>query len=281
MIKPNLLVIGAMKCASTSLHNYLDLHPKIQMSEPKELEFFSSEENFSKGLEWYSQFFDLQYPLRGESSTNYTKRHRFKNVPERINETLGSNVKLIYIVRDPIERFQSHFTDSKTYGHTPSNCDINITVENLSFDDHILQTSKYYYQVKEYLQIFDKKEVYFLKSEDLKHDPQSTLNKVFKFLEVDLIEIIKIESNLSKTKSYPSSGYAQFINIRSIKSLKKLLPNSLISDLKNSILIKKISRKKIDPSIDTLSSQSREKLRNLLREDLKLFKDETGIDYLK
>jgi len=38
---PNLIVIGAMKCATTSLHYYLDAHPRVAMSHPKELHFFT------------------------------------------------------------------------------------------------------------------------------------------------------------------------------------------------------------------------------------------------
>jgi hypothetical protein len=39
---PNLIVIGAQKCGTSSLHYYLDLHPEIEMSSPKELNFFTA-----------------------------------------------------------------------------------------------------------------------------------------------------------------------------------------------------------------------------------------------
>ena len=39
--KPNLIIIGAMKSGTTSLHNYLNLHPEIYMSKKKETDFFS------------------------------------------------------------------------------------------------------------------------------------------------------------------------------------------------------------------------------------------------
>jgi hypothetical protein len=56
---PNFLIIGAMKAGTTSLHSYLTTHPEIYMSIKKEPNYFSSEKNWSKGVEWYESFFVL------------------------------------------------------------------------------------------------------------------------------------------------------------------------------------------------------------------------------
>ena len=48
---PNLIVIGAAKCATRSMHEYLDTHPEIAMSRPKELDFFVPEKNGSRSIE--------------------------------------------------------------------------------------------------------------------------------------------------------------------------------------------------------------------------------------
>ncbi|HNJ43544.1 MAG TPA: sulfotransferase, partial [Acidobacteriota bacterium] len=50
---PNLVIIGAMKCGTTSLHGYLSLHPQIFMSEQKELNFFIKSKGWANGLDWY------------------------------------------------------------------------------------------------------------------------------------------------------------------------------------------------------------------------------------
>jgi hypothetical protein len=52
---PNLLIIGAMKAGTSSLHDYLSHHPDIFMSQQKELDFFCSNLNYKKGIEWYKQ----------------------------------------------------------------------------------------------------------------------------------------------------------------------------------------------------------------------------------
>lgn len=66
---PNLIIIGAMKCGTTSLHNYLNLHPQICMSQDKEPEFFVEEKNWPKGLTWYESFFPYTAKIIGESTS--------------------------------------------------------------------------------------------------------------------------------------------------------------------------------------------------------------------
>ena len=66
---PNLLIIGAMKCGTTSLHNYLNLHPEIYMQQEKELDYFIEKKNYKKGLNWYkSKFNSKNSKILGESS---------------------------------------------------------------------------------------------------------------------------------------------------------------------------------------------------------------------
>src|SRR3954454_1582153 len=101
---PNLIVIGAAKAGTTSLHHYLDLHPQIAMSRWKELDFFSKE--FDRdGLRWYeSQFADA--PVRGESSPSYTRHPENPGAAARMASVVP-DAKLIYIVRDPVDRYVS------------------------------------------------------------------------------------------------------------------------------------------------------------------------------
>ena len=62
---PNLIVIGAQKCGTTSLHNYLDLHPEIQMSRRKETNFFLQEHDWSRGIDPGETRFDRSAVVRG------------------------------------------------------------------------------------------------------------------------------------------------------------------------------------------------------------------------
>src|SRR3712207_4013889 len=64
-VLPNLIIIGGLKCGTTSLHHYLNLHPSISMSRPKELNFFVEELNWELGPGWYGSHFDEGAAVRG------------------------------------------------------------------------------------------------------------------------------------------------------------------------------------------------------------------------
>lgn len=65
---PNLLVIGAIKCGTASLHEYLALHSDIFMSALKETDFFVGRQTWEWGVEWYRDQFAAREPICGESS---------------------------------------------------------------------------------------------------------------------------------------------------------------------------------------------------------------------
>ena len=58
MLKPDFLIIGGMKCGTSSLHFYLDLHPEISMTKDKDLHFFSKPEIYQNGLSFYEDLLD-------------------------------------------------------------------------------------------------------------------------------------------------------------------------------------------------------------------------------
>ena len=95
---PNLIVIGGLKCGTTSLHHYLNLHPQVAMSRPKELNFFVAELNWELGADWYASHFDRTAQVRGETSPHYTNLPRFAGVADRMFGALadkGINIQVI------------------------------------------------------------------------------------------------------------------------------------------------------------------------------------------
>ena len=108
--RPNLFIIGAMKSGTTTLHEYLDSHPQIAMSRIKEPGFFVEELTLRQGEDWYLSLFeqDDRFRYRGESSTHYTKLPVFRGVAERLSR-FNPEARLIYIMRNPIERLVSHY----------------------------------------------------------------------------------------------------------------------------------------------------------------------------
>ena len=108
--KPDFIIIGAMKCATTSLHDQLAAHPGIHMSVPKEPNFFSDAEQWGRGLDWYWDLFAgaKDGDLCGESSTHYTKLPKHDKVIDRLAEHVP-DAKFVYVMRHPIDRLVSHY----------------------------------------------------------------------------------------------------------------------------------------------------------------------------
>lgn len=181
---PNLVIIGAMKCGTSSLHYYLNLHPKIQMSSLKELDFFIEEKNWNRGLDWYQKQFISQkneIKIYGEASPNYTKYPSFKGVPEKMSKIIP-NAKLIYIVRDPIKRIISHYIHNYAIGD--ENVSLEEVLSNME-NNHYLNCSLYGMQIDYFLQYYNRSQILILTLEELALNPISVLQKIFNFLEVD------------------------------------------------------------------------------------------------
>lgn len=117
---PDVVVIGAMKCATSAVHAYLDAHPDIAMAAAKELNFFNGAEEPSgpaedawiegqwhRGIAWYAAQFDPTAPKRGESSPAYTSPS-FPEVPARM-ASIVPEARLVYLVRDPVDRAVSQY----------------------------------------------------------------------------------------------------------------------------------------------------------------------------
>src|SRR5215210_8660249 len=106
---PNLLIVGAAKCGTSSLHRYLDEHPEVSMSRPKETNFFVRDD-WREQVAWYESRFPTPAPTRGEASPSYSLFPYFRGVPERVH-SLVPEAKLIYLVRDPLARLVAHYLD--------------------------------------------------------------------------------------------------------------------------------------------------------------------------
>jgi hypothetical protein len=175
---PNLIVIGAMKCGTTSLHQYLDLHPEIQMSSPKELMFFVEEQNWRRGVDWYARHFDPAAPVRGESCPEYTNHPRTAGVPARMRSVLP-HAKLIYAVRDPIERMVSHYLHLRATGDEPREMSVALREHGPYVD-----RSRYWRQLELYLEHFPPHSIMVVSAEELAAEREETLRRVFCFLGV-------------------------------------------------------------------------------------------------
>lgn len=188
--KPNLFIIGAMKSGTTSLHNYLNAHPDITMSEEKEPGYFVEELSLHKGEQWYLNLFDnsKNYKYIGESSTHYTKLPVYRGVPERIFK-FNPNAKFIYVMRDPFERTVSHYWHAvRAIHHGGEPLPILKAIETRS---EYLEFSNYPMQLEPYIKLFGQDAIYTLTFESLVKDPNNETNKIFDWLGLNRFDIQK------------------------------------------------------------------------------------------
>ncbi len=173
---PSLVVIGAMKSGTSSLYHYLASHPAMTPASLKETDYFRSPDDFSQGLTWYENLFVGPGEVAYDVSPNYAKRHLFPGVPERMHSVLP-DAKLVYLVRDPIERAVSHFVHSSASG-----------AERRTFgeaiadpDSNYIQPSRYFFQVEEFLRFYPPERILIQTSEQLNQTPAEVVNQVCEF----------------------------------------------------------------------------------------------------
>lgn len=246
---PNLLIIGAMKCGTTSLHDYLNQHPDIFMSQPKEIHYYDNLSKISRGE--YLNHFKSDKKIIGTTPQSYTKAHHqdFKDIPEKIFKD-SPNVKLIYIVRDPFERILSHALENR-FGDS-----IERAKENLK-SGHYWKTSLYYYQISQYLKFFDKSQIHLLTLEDLKQNKVNELNKIFKFLGVhemkdeSLFDYVKNDSKSKKVPFFLKSK----LWYRVLVKLNSSIANKCAERLIESKFKEYLNKPKLNDLIDEVIAQ--------------------------
>jgi sulfotransferase family protein len=179
---PNLFIAGAMKCGTTSLHNYLDQHPAISMSSVKEPDIFSGSD-WRDRVSRYERLLDRDAAVRGESSTNYSKYPLFPDVPARIAE-VAPQAKVVYLVRDPLSRCISQWVHNVAQGREHRSLDDAVR----DFDDpqnSYVWSGRYATQLERYLEHFGLDQLLVLDQAQLLNDRQATVRQVFRFLGVD------------------------------------------------------------------------------------------------
>lgn len=183
-LRPDFIVVRAMKSATTSLCDLLAHHPRISVSDPKEPEYFCRDSTYEARRDWYRSLFASAHEddVTGEGSTSYTKSLLFPKVAERIACDLP-DVKIIYIVRHPLDRIVSHWMHLRGAGAAVS-ADFNQAVNDLP---HLLDTSLYWKQISCYRERFSEDQIQVFFFEDFRTNPDVILRQCQQFLGIEPI----------------------------------------------------------------------------------------------
>ena len=200
----NAIVIGAMKSGTTSVFGWLSTIHEIAASRPKDTRYFLNESqggNYSKGLDWYdAQFLDNSDTVwRMEASTHYSKYPDYKGVPKRISESFATP-KLIYVVRNPVDRSLSHFFHNLVVDGTVT--DINASLACV--DCKYFYYSDYALQLARYLKYFGRDVLFIADCVDTNVSENST-SALLKFLDLGTKRISRSDSCLSQENALVSN----------------------------------------------------------------------------
>lgn len=229
---PDFIIIGAMKCATSSLHEQLAAQPGVFMSTPKEPNFFSDQEIFDKGMGWYNGLFKPAGPgdLCGESSTHYTKLPVHEGVVERLAEHVP-DAKFIYVMRHPVQRLVS------SYIHEWSERTITEPIdEAIRRHPRLIDYGRYAMQLRPYLERFGPSRVLPVFFEQMRENPTQTLERVCAFIgypgEPRWVNDIGAQ-NVSSQRMQANPLRDTLVNLPLLKTIRQtLVPQSLRDKVK-------------------------------------------------
>jgi len=278
--KPNFIVIGAMKAATTSLYTYIKQHPEIFMTKEKEPMFFNNfnqDNNYkilgseSKKPTTYKQYltmFDdvINEKAIGEASPTYIYN---KKAPQLIKENLP-NVKIIAILRQPTDRAYSNYLHTKRSDReNATSFQEAIELEKKRIKDnwsplyHYIEKGYYSEQLRRYYKLFPKEHIKIYLFDDIVTNTKETLKDIFNYLEVD--EDIEIDISKKVNVSGVPKGIFGFI----LKKMRyyNLMPKFAMSDYFPKVIMKLIFKSVYKPT---------EKIDKNLRRDIthKYYKEE-------
>lgn len=293
---PNFVCVGAQKSGTTSLHDIISKHSDVFLPETKEAHFFDVDEKYRMGVDWW---LDNHFSTwSGESVAGvFTPEYLFyEEVPKRIYDSLGPDVKILIVLRNPVERAYSHFLMSYRRG-----------IETLEFEEALKRESSrvtneygrnhfsyigrglYFNQVKRYIDLFGADNILIMSfEEDIVQNMPRSLIKVQQFIGV------KIESLDAKNISNPASE-ARFKLINKWiygksawkKMVRLFIPSSRIRAkfffFIDSLNRKKAKKKSLDPSLklklyEAYFSNDVRDLEKLTEKDFSYWKGKGGMD---
>lgn len=265
---PDFIIIGAMKAATTTLYKQLASQPGVFMSELKEPNFFSDDDQFSKGTNWYLDLFRHanEDDLIGEASTHYTKFPTYPKTVSRMLQVLDSP-KFIYIIRHPIERLISQYIHEWSQGKISKGIN-----EAIIDNPELINYSLYYTQLSPYIDAYSKSQILLVFFERLKLDPQQELDRICVYLDyqgkMEWCQNLGL-SNISSERIRKFPFYDVLIESEIAKHLRRtLIPKSFRKQIKQNFQMKH------RPLLD---EQTTRHLEELFNKDLQKLGDLLGI----
>lgn len=185
---PNFLILGAQKSGTTSLARWLERHPEVYVPPRKELHFFAGDDD--RGADWYREQFALSGSATavGEATPEYLYR---PEAPARVHDLLGADVRLIAMLRNPIDRAYSNFWHARALGQGATTFEAALDAEDLELARErsgwaaLVDRGCYLRQLQRWERRFGREQLHVEIFDDLLEQPLGVLQRVWTFLGVD------------------------------------------------------------------------------------------------
>lgn len=250
-MKPDYIVIGAMKCGTSTVCAYLEDHPEVFMLPGAEPNFFSHDENFARGTGWYEGLFAGQENarLRGEGSNAYALAQLYPHSAARM-AAFKPDLKLIYVVRHPLERIVSAWIQNRI----DMGDRIPPTLDRAAREmpETYLGQSLYWDNLSRYRALFPDDQIHLCFMEDLKADPDAFFAGICDFLGVETAPRRRGHLNPSAGKAVPTAAYSMINGLPLMATVKRLLPAGLRHGFRDRFLSRKVggdSRPRFSPPV--------------------------------
>lgn len=250
-VKPEFIILGAQKAATTSLHNYLVQHPDFIKPLGKEIRYFSNDENYKKGERWYLSHFPSSFKSKKEISFDATPEYLYQPWGADRIFKFNPRIKLIAVLRNPVDRAYSawnmyrHFFEENnnfksifdkpyregfennikkefylsdkfpSFQEVVENEIEKIKADAPFIEPSILRRGIYASQLKRYFELFPKEQILILDFQDVNKEPKKTLNQILAFIGLQPSDWNYLESAPGNKREYSkpmSSEMRIFLN---------------------------------------------------------------------
>jgi len=272
---PNFLCVGAAKAGTTTLWRALKQHPDVFVPPQGEVHFFNTRQYTEKGIDWYKDLFAENYSGEtaiGDVSPGYMS---VRAAAGRIRETLGADVKLVFLLRNPAERAYSHYMREVAGGNEQIPFLEAIELEaSEGRKTSYLKGGKYYSHISRFLEYFNFDNMKFIIFDDFTSSQKDKLKEIFRFINADDIELGKtIHANKGGTPRHEAFRFLFSDDNTYIVKMRELIARSnILQNTARKIFKKSYDRLDNDKIVDINESYFKKdikKLEQLLDCDLK------------
>jgi hypothetical protein len=245
------MIIGAAKCATSSICDWLRVHPEIFFTEPKEPGFFSCDEVYAKGFDWYESLFSAagSRPIRGEGSNRYTMAEVYPRTIDRLTR-YTRDLRLVYVVRDPLPRIVSYWIQKRSHGGEEVHHDFNVAVRIQR--PSLVDSTCYWQQLKPYREHYGDENILIAFYEDFARQPLDTMHAICRHIGADPSQLpdLPVHNNPSDGKQVVRPAVSRLRSFSLFRRSVKLIPAGLRAKIKTRLLWRRLEQPpRWDPAV--------------------------------